>query len=219
MSDRVILHSAVLCHDAQHHTCLQANGLAAKAMDKIAAAQHSLANSPSTSPKGSSPIGSSPSGVSPSAAGASPPGLSIRGDFAPRQRSHGGTRQYNSPLRLDSEPSQLLRLIREDSGTHNSEEAVRAEEQSASHQSMLGYFHQQQSKLPQGQLQAPQQGQPQSAQGSMQLPQEGISIQPLTQAEAPQHASNPGLQAASMCRTDQQLGAQGSSAASVQQQR
>lgn len=184
-------------------------------MDKIAAAQHSLANSPSTSLKGSGPFGNSPNGISPNCNGTSPPGLSIRGDSAPRQRSHGGSRQYNSPLRLDSEPSQLLRLIGEDSGTHNSEEAARAEEENASHQTMLGHFQRQQSKLPQGQMQSPQQGHSQVPQGSMQQPQDGVSEQP----EAPQHASNPGSQAASMLRTDQQLGAQGDSAASVQQQR
>ena len=128
---------------------------------------------------------------------------------------YGARRQYNSHLRLASEPSQLLRLIGEDSGTHNSEEAVRAEEENASYQTMLGHFQRQQSTLPQGQMQSPQQGHSQVPQGSMQQAQDGVSEQP----EPPQHASNPGSQAASMHRTDQQLGAQGNSAASVQQQR
>ena len=185
-------------------------------MDKIAAAQHSLANSPATSPKGSSPKGNSPSGISPKSEDATFPGVSIRGDSALRQRSHGDSWQYNSPLHLDTEPGQLARLIGEDSGTHKSEPAVLAEEQTASHQTMLGHFHQQQSKLPSGQLQPAQQG---HSQGSMLQPQEGLSKQPSTQPEAPQHASNPGSQAASMHRTDQQLAAQGSSAVSVQQQR
>lgn len=202
-------------------------------MDKIAAAQQSLANTPSTSPKGTSPLGASPSGNSPNGAspggnspnGANPGGNSPTGFPANAQQSYAGHRQYNSPLRLQSSPSQLQQLIGDPSSTtSNPEHALGDAQHSASHQDMLQHFQQRQLQSGQVQLQEPRQGQVERPQGSLQgTNQQGTPEEPLADAgaqpEGPQHVSNPGSQAASLLNTKQRLGAEGSSLTSVQRQR
>lgn len=184
-------------------------------MDKIAAAQQSLANTPSTSPKGPSPLGTSPTGNSPNSA--NPGGNSPTGFSANAQQSCAGHRQHNSPLRLQANPSQLQQLVGGPSSTtSNTEHALGGAQQSASHQDMLQHFQQKQSQSGQVQLQELRQGQVEQPQGSLQPKQQGT---PGAQPESPQHVSNPGSQAASLQNTNQRLGATGSSSTSVQRQR
>lgn len=137
-----------------------------------------------------------------------------------------GGRQYNSPLRQKSKPNELLQLI--GSPSESAEKAGEGQvlqglpqeppkgQECASHQEMLGHFHAQQAQPAPGQLKQAQHGHGQQAQVSdLQQPWAGTGAQP----EGPQHAGNPGSQAASMQAADEQAGTASSNPLSVQQQR